>query len=197
MHVAFFNPSFYPDVAATGQLLTEICEWLAGDYGFQVSVVAGQPYYPQNRDFKERFPIAQEKYNGVKILRTYSTTLSKRRAFYRFTNYISYFLFSLIGGLYLKKPDVIVSLTDPPIIGLVGLLWARIYRAKFVFWCQDIFPEVALLLEDFRNDDRLTRDIRIHENGVIVEIESQGERSDFRVRVTLIPCTFGPKLIKS
>nr|NIO22055.1 glycosyltransferase [Candidatus Aenigmarchaeota archaeon] len=152
MHVVFFNRSFYPDMAATGQLLTELCEGLAGQYGVDVSVVTGPPSHPQNGDFRKRFPLAEEEHNSVKVLRAYSTTLSKERAIYRFTNYISYFLCSLMAGFSLKKPDVIVSLTDPPIIGLAGLLWARIHRAKFVYWCQDIFPEVALLLEDFRND---------------------------------------------
>ncbi|MFX0202453.1 MAG: glycosyltransferase family 4 protein [Candidatus Hodarchaeota archaeon] len=152
MHLVFFNRSFYPDMAATGQLLTELCEGLATQYGFQVSVVAGLPYHPQNTEFKARFPLAREQHNGIRILRSHSTTLPKEKAVCRFTNYISYFLSSLMAGFYLRKPDIIVSLTDPPIIGLVGLLWARIYGAKFVFWCQDIFPEVALLLEDFRND---------------------------------------------
>jgi len=139
-------------MAATGQLLTELCEGLAGQYGLNVSVVTGSPYHPQNGDFKKRFPLALEQHNGVRILRAHSTTLPKQKAICRFTNYISYFLSSLLAGFYLKRPDVIVSLTDPPIIGLAALLWARIYRAKLVFWCQDIFPEVALMLEDFRND---------------------------------------------
>ena len=152
MHIVFFNRSFYPDMAATGQLLTELCEGLSGQYGVDVSVVTGPPSHPHNGDFKTRFPLAEEEHNGIRILRAFSTTLSKGRTIYRFTNYISYFLCSLMAGLYLKKPDVIVSLTDPPIIGLAGLLWARIHRVQFVYWCQDIFPEVALLLEDFRND---------------------------------------------
>jgi colanic acid biosynthesis glycosyl transferase WcaI len=152
MDVVFLNRSFYPDMAATGQLVTELCEGLVDQYGFHVSVVAGMPYHPEKGRFKPRFPFAREKYNGIRILRAYSTTLPKEKAICRFTNYLSYFFSSLLAGFYLKKPDVIVSLTDPPIIGLAGLLWAKIYRAKFVFWCQDIFPEVGLLLEDFRNE---------------------------------------------
>jgi lipopolysaccharide/colanic/teichoic acid biosynthesis glycosyltransferase len=42
-------------------------------------------------------------------------------------------------------------LTDPPIIGLAALAAARKSNAKYVFLCQDIFPEVASLLEDFQS----------------------------------------------
>jgi glycosyltransferase involved in cell wall biosynthesis len=44
---------------------------------------------------------------------------------------------------------VVVALTDPPIIGLAALAARR--RGAFVFYCQDIFPEVAALLTDFRS----------------------------------------------
>ena len=58
---------------------------------------------------------------------------------------------------------MVVSLTDPPIIGLLALWTARRTGAKFVFLCEDIFPEVAVLLEDFHNEtvnrilDRINR----------------------------------------
>ena len=54
-----------------------------------------------------------------------------------------------------------VALTDPPIIGLAAL--AARPRRGMVFFCQDIFPEVAGLLEDFHSPlvnallDRLNR----------------------------------------
>jgi lipopolysaccharide/colanic/teichoic acid biosynthesis glycosyltransferase len=50
------------------------------------------------------------------------------------------------------RPDVVVSLTDPPIIGLVALLVARRSGARFVLLCQDVFPDVAKLLEDFQSE---------------------------------------------
>ena len=48
----------------------------------------------------------------------------------------------------LPRQDVTVALTDPPIIGLAAL--AARPRRGMVFFCQDIFPEVAGLLEDFQ-----------------------------------------------
>jgi len=56
-----------------------------------------------------------------------------------------------------------VALTDPPIIGLAALLTARRSGARFVFLCQDVFPQVARLLADFQNEtvngvlDRINR----------------------------------------
>jgi glycosyltransferase involved in cell wall biosynthesis len=51
----------------------------------------------------------------------------------------------------LGPQDVVVSLTDPPILGLAALMAARRACARFVFLCEDIFPEVESLLEDFHN----------------------------------------------
>jgi hypothetical protein len=45
LHIAFFNRSFYPDTAATGQLLTELCEGLVQEHGCRVSVLAGCPCF--------------------------------------------------------------------------------------------------------------------------------------------------------
>ena len=56
-----------------------------------------------------------------------------------------------------------MSLTDPPILGLAALRAARRTGARFVFLCEDIFPEVAALLDDFHNEpvnrtlDRINR----------------------------------------
>src|SRR4029078_212676 len=45
----------------------------------------------------------------------------------------------------------VVSLTDPPILGLAALWTARRAGARFVFLCEDIFPEAAALVEDVEN----------------------------------------------
>jgi colanic acid biosynthesis glycosyl transferase WcaI len=65
---------------------------------------------------------------------------------------MSYFLSACFQGFFVPRPDVVIALTDPPIIGLAALLTARRYGAAFVFLCQDIFPEAARLLEDFQSE---------------------------------------------
>jgi putative colanic acid biosynthesis glycosyltransferase WcaI len=146
VHVCFFNRSYWPDLGATGQLLTELAEDLVRIHGWDVTVVAG---YPIRSD--EPLPPSQWR-NGVRIIRAAGSTLDPARFVGRATNYVSYFTSAAVKGLTIRKPDVIVALTDPPIIGLAAISTASKARAPFVFLCEDIFPEVATLLEDFHSD---------------------------------------------
>ena len=145
MHVCFFNRSYWPDLGATGQLLTELAEDLVRVHGWDVTVVTG---YPLRSD--ARLP-ASEWRHGVHIVRAAGSTLDPRRFAGRAANYVTYFTSALLKGQAVRRPDVVVALTDPPIIGLAALGLAARARAPFVFLCEDIFPEVAVLLEDFQS----------------------------------------------
>ena len=154
LHVAFFNRSFYPDTSATGQLLTELCESLVAEHGCRVSVVAGVPLLSAQQGDAPRLRglVSRERYRGIEIFRARGTRWSKARFVGRATNYVTYFLSACWAGLRLERPDLVVALTDPPIIGLAGHLAALRFRVPLVMAYKDVFPEVARLLEDFRSE---------------------------------------------
>ena len=154
LHVAFFNRSYHPDTSATGQLLTELCESLVSEHGYRVSVVAGVPPIPAADDGVRptRGIVSRTVQGGVDVFRARGTRFSKRRFIGRASNYVTYFMSACYAGLRLDRPDVVVALTDPPIIGLAALVAARRFGAPFVMSYRDIFPEVARLLEDFQSD---------------------------------------------
>lgn len=155
LHIAFFNRSFYPDTAATGQLLTELCEVLAQQHACRISVVAGVPLLPAGStgsDVQGQRLVERQDYRGMTVLRARGTRFSKQRFSGRFSNYVSYFLSACYAGLKLERPDVVVALTDPPIIGLAAYLAARRFRVPLVMSYCDIFPEAARLLEDFHSE---------------------------------------------
>jgi colanic acid biosynthesis glycosyl transferase WcaI len=176
MHVCFFNRSYWPDFGATGQLLTELAEDLVAHHECEVTVVAGYPLkYPASlpsRDVR----------NGVRILRASGTTFDPKRFVLRAANYVTYFISACIAALRIPRPDVVVAMTDPPIIGLAALLAAHRGAARFVFLCQDIFPEVATLVEDFRNErvdgalDRIGRFLVQHADATIALGETMKRR---------------------
>ena len=154
LHIVFFNRSFYPDTAATGQLLTELCEGLVREHGCRVSVVAGVPLLAAGGDrtglMRGRI-LSRERYRGMEILRVRGTRFSKRHFLGRFSNYVSYFLSACYAALRLDRLDVVVAFTDPPVIGLAACLTSRRFGVPLVMSYQDIFPEVARLLEDFQS----------------------------------------------
>jgi glycosyltransferase involved in cell wall biosynthesis len=152
VHIAFFNRSYYPDTSATGQLLTDLCEDLVRVHGCRVSVVAGVPLLPAVGAGDSGTRIRQERHNGVEIHRARGTRFSKRRFVGRATNYVTYFLSASLAGLRLDRPDVVVALTDPPIIGLAAWLAGKRFKAPLVMAFKDLFPEVTVLLKDFQSD---------------------------------------------
>ena len=138
--VCYFNRCYWPDNTATGQLLTELAEDLVARHGMEVTVVTGYPVGSETSALR-----ASETRNGVRILRARGTTFSQRTFSGRATNYVTYFLSALWIAIRLPRQHVTVALTDPPIVGLAAL--AARPAGGMVFFCQDIFPEVAGLLE--------------------------------------------------
>ena len=189
LRVCFFNRSYHPDQGATGQLLTDLAEDLARDGRHEVWVVAGPPLLrsaPPGAAAaparSRRFPFGREERNGVRILRAWGTALRPGRFAARAANYLSFFGSSCLAGLAVPRLDVVVALTDPPIIGLAALACARRTGARFVFLCQDVFPEVARLLGDFRSErvdrllERVTRLLIARADRVVAVGETMRER---------------------
>jgi len=152
MHIAFFNRSFYPDTTATSQLLTDLCEDLIREHGCRVSVVAGVPLLPSAAAGPARGVLSRESHHGIEILRARGTRFSKQRFIGRASNYVTYFLSACYAGFRLDRPDVVVALTDPPIIGLAAWLSGKRFGAPLVMAFKDLFPEVTVLIDDFHSD---------------------------------------------
>lgn len=145
--VLFLNRSYWPDAEATGQLLTELCEDLA-ENAFDVAVVAGQPNQnPGNVNFRRS---GMEKRNGVEIHRVFNFRLNKSNIVGRAINLISYLITSTFRSLMIRRPDIVIVETDPPLLCYLGLLLSWWFKAKLVVYLQDIYPDVALKLDKLR-----------------------------------------------
>lgn len=141
MRVLFVNQYYPPDVSATAYLLGELSEDLARHH--QAWVVAGRPSYnPEAGTYQP---------SGVRLERTWSTRFGRAGMAGRFANYGTYVLSSLARTMRVPRPHVVVAMTDPPVIGLIGLLAARRYRCPFVYICEDIFPDVGVALKRVDN----------------------------------------------
>jgi glycosyltransferase involved in cell wall biosynthesis len=141
-HLLVFNQYYWPGIEATARLLADLCEGLARDY--DVTVVTGLL-----RDIDA--PAGASTRNGVRIVRVRSSAFDRRRLFFRAVNYLTYLVQSFRAGRAQKPPDVILCMTDPPVIANVASAVARRFDAPLVVVSQDVFPEVAVELGRLNN----------------------------------------------
>ncbi|HWY86823.1 MAG TPA: glycosyltransferase family 4 protein, partial [Gemmataceae bacterium] len=145
LRVLVFNRSYYPDVEATGQLLTELCTDLAGHRA--VHVVAGQPNFVA----VEVGDLLQEtSHEGVAITRVRNLRFSKKSLLGRAFGLVTYLLLALWVGFRSRRPHVIIVETDPPLLGVLGVFLGRWHRCPFIYYLQDLYPEVGLALGRLR-----------------------------------------------
>jgi glycosyltransferase involved in cell wall biosynthesis len=90
-------------------------------------------------------------HNGVRVIRVPSTSFERSKLAARASNYITYLGNALLRSLRGLQPDVVLCMTDPPIIADIALLVARRYRAPLVVISQDVFPEIAVQLKRLEN----------------------------------------------
>ncbi len=135
------NQYYWPGVEATAQLLAQLCEALARDY--DVTVVTGHLHGLE-------LPV-EEVRNGVRIVRVRSTAYERSQLHLRAANYATYLGDTVLTALRGERPDLVLCMTDPPIVGDVGLLVARRFGAPLLVISQDVFPEIAERLKRLEN----------------------------------------------
>jgi glycosyltransferase involved in cell wall biosynthesis len=141
-HILVLNQYYWPGVEATANLLTDLCQALAADY--DVTVITGRV---QGRD---DLP-TDEVVNGVRVLRTRSAAYDRTKLHLRTINYVTYLADSFARALVRRKPDLVLCMTDPPIVGDLGVAVAWMKGAPLLVISEDVFPEIATELGRLTN----------------------------------------------
>ena len=139
MRILLLNQCFYPDVVSTAQHLTDLAAALAAR-GHEVTVLASDRGYddPTTR-FKRR-----ERWNGIEIVRIPSLSLGKNSRWRRAFNFGSFLVVCSLRLLALRRFDVVVALTSPPLISFLGALFVKLKGGSFCFWVMDLNPDEAI-----------------------------------------------------
>lgn len=142
---------FYPDVASTGQILTELAEGLK--YDFEITVICVVPSYNGVVDKKYKLKrIYEEEYNGIKLLRVRVPEFQKGNKMSRIKNLLAYFFNSLIATLKIEKQDYIFTISQPPILGGVIGVWGKLFKGgKLIYNIQDFNPEQTMAVGYVKN----------------------------------------------
>jgi len=150
--VLFVNQYYRPDNAATAQLLADLAEWLVRR-GWAVTVLAGRGAYRRS----ERRMRPREHLYGVRVFRVPTTGFGRGRTLGRLLDYVSFCLAAGARALTLPRHDLIVTLTSPPMIHVLGALLKRLRGWRFVLWGMDVYPDVAAALGVLSSQSRAFR----------------------------------------
>ena len=139
LKVLLLNQCFYPDVVSTAQHLTDLAVELS-NRGHQVTVIASDRGYDNTAN---RF-LPRETWKGINIIRLPSLALGKSSRWRRALNFASFLAACSLQLMVHPRVDVVVALTSPPLISLLGSLFVRLRGGKFFFWVMDLNPDEAI-----------------------------------------------------
>jgi glycosyltransferase involved in cell wall biosynthesis len=140
MKILMLNGHYWPDLsAATAQMLTGLGEELARQ-GHEVRVICGRRKYDEPSVL---FPRSEER-NGVQITRIWNSALGKGAKWKRAVDFATWLAAAELALLREPKPDVVVTLTTPPLLSVLGARYAKRVGARLVPWMMDLNPDEAV-----------------------------------------------------
>jgi len=163
--ILFINQYYWPDHASTAQHLTDLAEALAVQ-GFECHVLCGRGKY-KPKPGGDPPPPAWEVRHGVTIHRVWASSLGRRSVVARMTDYLSYYAGAALKTLALPRFDAVVTLTTPPLIGLVGSVAKKIKGSKHIIWSMDLHPDASIALKAPKPPGRLFRVFQWLSDGVV------------------------------
>ncbi|RAJ99995.1 colanic acid biosynthesis glycosyl transferase WcaI [Larkinella arboricola] len=136
--------TFAPDHSGISLYSTDFATY-ASEVGHEVTVVTGFSWYPnwKKRPEDKGKLFQTDFYKGVKVLRGYLYVPKKVTSVTRMLQEITFLIFVFFNFIRAGRQDVIVLFTTPINLGLIGVLFQKLWKAKLIINVQDLQLEAA------------------------------------------------------
>ena len=149
--ILMYTNYFYPEVATTGQILTELAEGLSES--FDVTVICEVPSYAMQLEDKyktHRFYF--EEYKGIKVVRVRVPEVNKQSKISRVKYILAYFFNCIAATLKVGKFDLVFTVSQPPILGgILGTIGKWLTNGKLLYQIMDFNPEQTIAVNYAKN----------------------------------------------
>jgi colanic acid biosynthesis glycosyl transferase WcaI len=142
LNLLFINQFFWPDTAATGQLLSDVARAMAQGSCGQLTVLCGRPDYGAVDDSPAP---------PVVIMQCGPARFSRGKI-RRVVSYASFLGGAVWKALWAPRADVVLTLTTPPLASLLGTVLKIMRGSRHYSWEMDVYPDIATDLGVFRKD---------------------------------------------
>ena len=140
MHILLLNEYYPPDTSATAKMAEMVVEILASRH--RITVVAGRPSYDPTERFSWRL-LRREGRGNISVERVGSTAFHRFKMIRRMTNYLTYVALAIPRAMMIRS-DVVLSMTDPPFVGIAGAIISRFTGRPFIYNIRDLYPDMAV-----------------------------------------------------
>ena len=145
MKVLVWGINYAPEATGIAPYNVAMCEHLR-DAGHQPEMLTSCAYYPE---WKKRagdgcYPFRTDLVSGVPVHRCWHYVPAKVSPLKRIVHEGTFVMCSLVRGLMLPKPDVMVVVSPPLLLGAAAWALGKVKGVPFVFHVQDLQPDAAV-----------------------------------------------------
>lgn len=141
MHILFLSDNFPPETNAPATRLYEhAIHWIKA--GHQITIITCAPNFPEGKLFAGyRNAWRQvEMLDGMRVVRMKTYITANEGFIKRSLDYLSFMLMGFVGGLFEKRPDLVVATSPQFFAAIGGWVLSVVKWRPFVFELRDLWP---------------------------------------------------------
>lgn len=144
MRILVWGINYAPEVVGIAPCNKALCDYLVSR-DHSVDMLTTFSYYPMWKKRSEDQGIAfrTDQIDGVSVHRCWHYVPKRPSTLHRIAHELSFVSLSFLRALCLQKPDVIVAVSPPLLLGGAAWLVSCLRRIPFVFHVQDLQPDAA------------------------------------------------------
>ena len=151
MRVLLINQTFYPDIAATAQHAHDLARFLVAE-GHEVTAIASRSIYGEKGAALPR----EETVDGIRVVRVGKSIFGKSSIAARAIDFGLFYLLAFWKSMIMRRQDVVICLTTPPFVALIGWVLRCVRGTRYVYWVMDLYPDVAVACGVMRGTSPVT-----------------------------------------
>ncbi len=154
--ILIYSLVFSPDGVSTAYLYSDLVKGFKKK-GYKITVLTSTPHYNITSESLNKQPLQKKifgllytsSFNDIKV---YHIPLKKYKSHIkRIISFIYWHIISFFIGLYLKRPDIILTPSPPLTNGLIAIILAKIKGSKSIYNVQEIYPDLLINLGYLNN----------------------------------------------
>lgn len=153
MHVLILSQYFLPETGATTNRIVSLAKGLQ-QRGHRVTVVTAKPNHPEGfvpEDYQGGL-IRRDEQDGIPTIHTAVYTNPETTFATRILNYTTFMASAVLGAVRAEgSVDVVLASSPPLFVGPAGWVAARLLRARFVFDVRDLWPDLAVAMNELND----------------------------------------------